>query len=555
MSEVPSDVEALLPATTRTPVTTNSSYLLHACAFILVTEFCERFAYYGLTASLPVFFRKHLGMTNVLATELHSLFTCVSYFTPLLGAYVADRYFGRFKSIVSFSVWYLAGLVLCTIASHPSIQSTPLFLAGLFGGVAVGVGGIKPNVVVLGADQFDVSDLLQRQARDAFFNWFYWAINVGSTCSYIFLTNLAVQGLPPLIPAAFGYFWSFLIPTIVFSLGMVVFVGGRHAFVKKPARGKRTFDSVAAILMRAGLNSTRGMLVLSGVVALLPAIALTILSYFVTGHSHLHVGFAIAGAVLIGYGALILAVFCQKTTWVVAAATHGEYSIQQVTQVAQLVRLAPFFSVLVVFWTVHAQQTMNFTLQGCQMDLRMFPASPTSTTQVSAAMLTMVDAVVVLLCVPLFSAAIYPALARRRMEPTHLRKIGAGLVVSMLAMVVAGLLEMHRKQAGAIAAINSNCAQPNEWLPMADLSVWWQLPQCFLVAIAEILVVIPSYDLFYTEVPESLRSVSQALNLLTTTLGAVVAGGTNSIFSFWIPMNLNDGHLEGVFFVLAALVL
>lgn len=64
-----------------------------------------------------------------------------------------------------------------------------------------------------------------------------------------------------------------------------------------------------------------------------------------------------------------------------------------------------------------------------------------------------------------------------------------------------------------------------------------------------------AYDLFYSEVPESMRSVCQALNLLTTTLGYIVAGALNSIFSFWITSDLNDGRLEAIFYVMALLVL
>lgn len=64
-----------------------------------------------------------------------------------------------------------------------------------------------------------------------------------------------------------------------------------------------------------------------------------------------------------------------------------------------------------------------------------------------------------------------------------------------------------------------------------------------------------AYDLFYSEVPESMRSVCQALNLLTTTLGYIVAGALNSIFSFWITSDLNDGNLEYIFYVMAFLVL
>lgn len=52
-----------------------------------------------------------------------------------------------------------------------------------------------------------------------------------------------------------------------------------------------------------------------------------------------------------------------------------------------------------------------------------------------------------------------------------------------------------------------------------------------------------------------MRSVCQALNLLTTTLGYIVAGALNSVFSFWVTSDLNDGSLENIFYVMAFLVL
>lgn len=67
---------------------------------VCVCQFCERLAYYGLTGSLPIFFRKNLGINSVLATELNNAFTSLSYLTPLIGAYVADKYLGRFQTYV-----------------------------------------------------------------------------------------------------------------------------------------------------------------------------------------------------------------------------------------------------------------------------------------------------------------------------------------------------------------------------------------------------------------------------------------------------------------------
>ena len=86
------------------------SIVLSVCSFIIVTEFCERLAFYGLTGSLPVFFKKNLAFSSALATELNALFSSVNYITPLLGAYVADVSLGRYKTILRFCVLYVAGM-------------------------------------------------------------------------------------------------------------------------------------------------------------------------------------------------------------------------------------------------------------------------------------------------------------------------------------------------------------------------------------------------------------------------------------------------------------
>eukprot|EP00326_Haptolina_ericina_P010001 CAMPEP_0181214884 /NCGR_PEP_ID=MMETSP1096-20121128/25706_1 /TAXON_ID=156174 ORGANISM="Chrysochromulina ericina, Strain CCMP281" /NCGR_SAMPLE_ID=MMETSP1096 /ASSEMBLY_ACC=CAM_ASM_000453 /LENGTH=192 /DNA_ID=CAMNT_0023306679 /DNA_START=249 /DNA_END=827 /DNA_ORIENTATION=+ len=89
---------------------------------------------------------------------------------------------------------------------------------------------------------------------------------------------------------------------------------------------------------------------------------------------------------------------------------------------------------------------------------------------------------------------------------------------------------------------------------MTDLSIWWQTPQYMLIGLGEIFAAITCYELFYSEVPPHMRSVCQSINLLCTAFGSLAAAGLNSIMQSWIPNNLNDGKLDYVFFVLAALM-
>eukprot|EP00887_Chlorella_sp_A99_P001044 scaffold14.g1044.t1 len=134
------------------------------CPFILGNEFCERLAFYGLSTNLVIYLTRVMGEDNGMAAMQVNLFEGTCYLTPLLGAWLADSLWGRYKTILVFSAIYLLN-------------------AALFGSlyiVALGTGGIKPNVAAFGADQFDEADPQDRKEKTSFFNWFYFFVNIGS---------------------------------------------------------------------------------------------------------------------------------------------------------------------------------------------------------------------------------------------------------------------------------------------------------------------------------------------------------------------------------------
>ena len=83
--------------------------------FILVTELCERFAFYGFTGSLVCFFKTR-GFHSDAASEFTSLFGSIVYLTPVLGAYVADVHLGRFQTIA----WFCAYILLASLSLPPA---------------------------------------------------------------------------------------------------------------------------------------------------------------------------------------------------------------------------------------------------------------------------------------------------------------------------------------------------------------------------------------------------------------------------------------------------
>ena len=110
-----------------------------------------------------------------MSSELTSLFGALVYVSPVLGAYVADVYLGRYRTIVVFCVLYIFGLALTTVGAWPTEGANAInkdlalgtAMVGFFVFIALGAGGIKSNVVVLGADQFKLPE--QTKQQESFF--------------------------------------------------------------------------------------------------------------------------------------------------------------------------------------------------------------------------------------------------------------------------------------------------------------------------------------------------------------------------------------------------
>lgn len=162
----------------------------NVCIFILLTEMCERLCYYGLTGSMKVFLTDYLDFSNEMASSMKSVLPAVVYITPLVGGWFADTYWGRFKTIVVFSIIYIIGCAMLAASSY-SVGSSPLFMVGLFVFVGIGSGGIKANVITLGGDlQFDTSKPEEAKQQGTFLNYFYWRINLGALVSCGYLSQL-----------------------------------------------------------------------------------------------------------------------------------------------------------------------------------------------------------------------------------------------------------------------------------------------------------------------------------------------------------------------------
>ncbi|KTF86514.1 hypothetical protein cypCar_00014484 [Cyprinus carpio] len=162
-------------------------------AFIVVNEFCERFSYYGMKAVLTLYFIHYLHWDKNLSTAVYHAFSSLCYFTPLLGAVIADSWLGKFRTVIYLSIVYVIGHVVKSVGAIPDVgDSTVHVVLSMLGLVliAFGTGGIKPCVAAFGGDQFDEE---HTEERRKFFSIFYMSINAGSVLSTIITPILRGQ--------------------------------------------------------------------------------------------------------------------------------------------------------------------------------------------------------------------------------------------------------------------------------------------------------------------------------------------------------------------------
>ncbi|KAK8512201.1 hypothetical protein V6N12_031928 [Hibiscus sabdariffa] len=210
-----------------------------ACCFILGNECCERLAYYGMGTNLVNYLQEQLNQGNVAASNNVTNWSGTCYITPLIGAFVADAYLGRYWTIAIFSIIYFFGMTLLTLSSsipglkplcngdvcHPTQGQVAVFFVALYL-IALGTGGIKPCVSSFGADQFDETDEVERKKKSSFFNWFYFSINIGALIASSVLVWIQMN---------VGWDWGFGIPAAAMAVAVIFFFAGSRTYrLQKP---------------------------------------------------------------------------------------------------------------------------------------------------------------------------------------------------------------------------------------------------------------------------------------------------------------------------------
>ncbi|XVF43489.1 hypothetical protein PTKIN_Ptkin02bG0044100 [Pterospermum kingtungense] len=517
-----------------------------ACPFILGNECCERLAYYGIATNLVTYLTKKLHEGNVSAARNVTTWQGTCYLTPLIGAIIADAYFGRYWTIATFSTIYFIGMCTLTLsASVPALKpvecvgsicpsATPAQYAVFFFGlylIALGTGGIKPCVSSFGADQFDDTDPKERMKKGSFFNWFYFSINIGALISSSLLVWIQDNA---------GWGLGFGIPALFMGLAIASFFSGTPLYrFQKPGGSPitRVCQVLVASFHKWNLKVPKDSSLL-----------------YETGDKHS----AIEGSRKLEHSDEFK---CLDKAAVLSDAEirSGDFSnpwrlctVTQVEELKILIRMFPIWATGILFSAVYAQMSTMFVEQGMMMDTSIgsFTIPPAS--------LSTFDVISVIFWVPIYDRIIVPIARKftgKERGFSELQRMGIGLFISILCMSAAAIVEIRRLQlAKELGLVDEAVAVP--------LSIFWQIPQYFLLGAAEVCTFIGQIEFFYDQSPDAMRSFCSAFSLLTTSLGNYLSSFILTLVTYfttkggqtgWIPDNLNEGHLDYFFWLLAGL--
>ncbi|KAF1690464.1 oligopeptide:H+ symporter [Pseudoxanthomonas taiwanensis] len=443
-------------------------------ANIIGNEACERFSFYGMRNILVQFLITSTLLQYIAegperelaAKDVMHTFMIGVYFFPLLGGWLADRFFGKYHTILWFSLVYCAGHACLALFEHSR--------AGFFTGlalIALGAGGIKPLVASFMGDQFTQAN---KHLARVVFDAFYWIINFGSLFASLTM---------PLFLKNHGPAVAFGIPGLLMFVATFVFWLGRKRYVMlppaRPDEDPHAFSKVirTALLARApgqgrpGLwLAWAGLALAAGALALAPALGIVIALC-------LALVLVLAG---VGGGA-----------WVQLERVRGVHPDAAVDGVRNVLRVLVIFALTTPFFSLFDQKASTWVIQGNAM---------TRPDWFVSSQMQALNPALVMILIPFNNLVLYPLLRRLGCEPTALRRMTAGIAFSGLAWIVVGTLQ-----------VVMDGGQP--------MSIAWQILPYALLTFGEVLVSATGLEFAYSQAPTAMKGVVMSFWNLTTTIG------------------------------------
>jgi proton-dependent oligopeptide transporter, POT family len=433
--------------------------------YIIGNEGCERFSFYGMRNILTVFLVSSLLLYLPEAErargakDVFHTFVIGVYFFPLLGGWLADRFFGKYNTVLWLSLVYCVGQACLAMF----VTNRLAFYIGL-GLIALGSGGIKPCVAAFVGDQFDQTN---KHRAKVVFDAFYWIINFGS-----FFASL----LMPLFLRHLGPEVAFGVPGVLMFISTAIFWLGRKQYVMVPPApaNPHSFLRVSRSAITSGL---RGQL-FAGV-----AIAIAIGSFLLMPKFGFVIAACLALVGLIAFGGL--------GVWLQLDSVRDKHPAEAIDGVRSVLRVLVLFGLVTPFWSLFDQKASTWVLQANDM---------TKPTWFQPAQMQALNPALVMLLIPFNNLVLYPALRRFGYELTALRRMTAGIAFAGLSWIVVGAMQLVLDDGNTFTI------------------TWQVLPYVFLT-FGEVLVAATGLEFAYSQAPLSMKGAIMAFWNLSVTIG------------------------------------
>ncbi|KAI5567530.1 hypothetical protein BDE02_13G096400 [Populus trichocarpa] len=427
------------------PVCRYNSGGWRSASFIIGVEVAERFSFYGISSNLITYLTGPLGQSTITAAKNVNVWSGTASLLPLFGAFVADSFLGKCRTIIIASLIYILGLGLLTLSamlptsdcqsnstscSSNTLQVILFFIALYL--VALGQGGYKPCVPAFGADQFDRQDTKEYKAKSSFFNWWYFFVSSGILVSLLVLTYIQDN---------LSWSLGFGIPCIMMICALIIFLLGSKKYRYSVKReGNNALLRIARVFVAAFRNWRFTP----------SSLASEEEGRGTVPHQSYEQFKFLNNALLTTDGSKEDQKVC---------------TFRDVEEAKAVLRLIPIWTTCLGYAIVFPQSSTFFVKQAATMDRSISPGF-----QIPAASLESFSSISMILCIAIYDRLFVPvarALTRKPSGISMLQRIGTGMFLSAVSIAFAALVEMKRLE---IAQESGLVNEPNVTVPM---SVWW----------------------------------------------------------------------------------
>lgn len=507
--------------------------LSNSCILLIVIAGIERFAFKGVASNLVTYLTDVVDLSNSSAAKMVNSWVGFTSIMPLLVAPIADAYWAKYSTIMSSSFLYVMGLAALTTTAlarswhHKNRSMSSSFLSLSLYLISLGQGGYNPSLQAFGADQLGEDEELPCSNTDdtssnkkaLFFQWWYFGVCAGS------LMGVTVMSY---IQDTFGWVIGFAIPAISMLLSILIFSSGSSIYSYKEQddddlQDKKPFTKMFKSIKESALKCFHCEITLPN-------------------DKSENVELELQERPL-----------CRENCESIKVINKdSKVSMCLLPNVKVMIKLLPIWTMLLMFAVIFQQPATFFTKQGMTMKRNIG-----SNFKIPPATLQSAITLSIILLMPLYNRIFIPfaqLITRQEKGINVMQRMGIGMVLSIIAMIIAALVEMKR------LAIGRQMRSEGLLSEIVPISIFWLLPQYILLGISDIFTVVGMQEFFYGEVPKNMRTMGIALYTSVFGVGSFVSAlmitlvevytsskGTPS----WFSDDMVEARLDNYYWLLA----